>query len=292
MQETKEKELTYDEFINNILETRGRFSCGEEYHERHHIKPKCMGGSDDESNLIDLFAREHFEAHRLLALENLDVPGLTYAWWCMCNRKGNDTQNRYIVTAEEYEKARIAHSKNMSEFMSGKPKSEIHKQHLRENHADFSGSNHPKYGTPLSEETKNKISEFAKTRIGNKNPNYGKHTLKGRRQSEETKRKISAANLGHEVSEKTRLAVALQNKKRAKKVLQYDLNLNLINIWDNAEIAHINLNINKSSINACCRGERKTAGGFIWRYVDERNQEFQGENSYDVQSNMSEDGQN
>ena len=66
-------EMTYEEFINNILETRGRFACGDEYHERHHIVPKCMDGSNDEENLIDLFAREHFEAHRLLALENSDV---------------------------------------------------------------------------------------------------------------------------------------------------------------------------------------------------------------------------
>jgi hypothetical protein len=32
--------MTYQEFIDNILNTRGRFSCGNEYHERHHIKPK------------------------------------------------------------------------------------------------------------------------------------------------------------------------------------------------------------------------------------------------------------
>ena len=63
---------TYQNFIQNILNTRGRFSCGDEYHERHHIIPKCIGGDDNEDNLIDLFAKEHFEAHRLLALENPD----------------------------------------------------------------------------------------------------------------------------------------------------------------------------------------------------------------------------
>lgn len=38
---------TYDSFIKNIIETRGQFGCGEEYHERHHIIPKCLGGSND-----------------------------------------------------------------------------------------------------------------------------------------------------------------------------------------------------------------------------------------------------
>ena len=39
-------EITYDEFINNILKSRGRFACGDEYHETHHITPKCIGGSN------------------------------------------------------------------------------------------------------------------------------------------------------------------------------------------------------------------------------------------------------
>ena len=55
---------TYEEFINNILETRGRFACGEEYHERHHIKPKCMGGTET----VRLTIREHIFAHELLVM--------------------------------------------------------------------------------------------------------------------------------------------------------------------------------------------------------------------------------
>lgn len=38
-------DLTYKQFIDNILQTRGRFNCGEEYHEHHHILPKCVGGT-------------------------------------------------------------------------------------------------------------------------------------------------------------------------------------------------------------------------------------------------------
>ena len=63
--------ITYDEFIQNILDNRGRFNCGDEYCERHHMLPKCMGGTDDKNNLIDLFAKEHFEVHRLLAMDNI-----------------------------------------------------------------------------------------------------------------------------------------------------------------------------------------------------------------------------
>jgi hypothetical protein len=36
------------------------------YTERHHIIPKCIGGTDEPSNIVRLSAREHYIAHRLL----------------------------------------------------------------------------------------------------------------------------------------------------------------------------------------------------------------------------------
>ena len=62
--------MTYQEFIEDILISRGRFNCGETYHERHHILPKCLGGTNNKENLIDLYAKEHFIAHKLLAQEH------------------------------------------------------------------------------------------------------------------------------------------------------------------------------------------------------------------------------
>ena len=106
--------MTYDEFIQGIIDTRGRFGIhSEEYHERHHIVPKCMGGTNDEENLIDLFAREHYEAHKLLALENPDNRGLQIAWLNMSTTK-NQYHKREVVTAEEFEQARKACSRAMS----------------------------------------------------------------------------------------------------------------------------------------------------------------------------------
>lgn len=101
---------TYKEFIQNILDTRGRFACGDKYHERHHIIPKCMNGGNDEENLIDLFAREHFIAHKLLADENPGNRSLIYAWTMMSWIK-TENQERYQLTPEEYEEAKMAFSK-------------------------------------------------------------------------------------------------------------------------------------------------------------------------------------
>ena len=72
--------MTYNDFINDILVSRGRFGIPKgEYKERHHIIPRCTGGLDEEDNLIDLTAKEHFIAHMLLAKENITNESLVYA---------------------------------------------------------------------------------------------------------------------------------------------------------------------------------------------------------------------
>lgn len=149
------KNLTYEEFINNILETRGRFACGDEYHERHHIVPRCMDGGDDEENLIDLFAREHFEAHRLLALENPDNEKLAYAWSMMAFIK-SDNQYRYELSPSEYEEIKTTISNIRSERYSGEqnPMYGVHRY----------GADNPNYGNRYSEETRLKISIAASNR--------------------------------------------------------------------------------------------------------------------------------
>ena len=54
---------------------------------------------------------------------------------------------------------------------------------------------------------------------------------------------------------------------KGRKVVQYDLNNNLIKIWNCIADAQRELKINH--ISACCRGERKKAGGFVWKYYKE-----------------------
>lgn len=50
----------------NLLIDRARSRILEGYVERHHVLPKCMGGSDDKGNLVQLTPEEHFVAHVLL----------------------------------------------------------------------------------------------------------------------------------------------------------------------------------------------------------------------------------
>lgn len=55
-------------------------------------------------------------------------------------------------------------------------------------------------------------------------------------------------------------------QKVSKKVYQYDLNMNLINIWNSTREADRN-GFNHGNVASCCRGEIKYYKGFIWSYV-------------------------
>jgi hypothetical protein len=65
-----EHQKVYDAIIKKArLENRKKLrkkQQGYVYYEKHHILPKCLGGLDDEDNLILLTAREHYICHKLL----------------------------------------------------------------------------------------------------------------------------------------------------------------------------------------------------------------------------------
>jgi hypothetical protein len=59
------------------------------------------------------------------------------------------------------------------------------------------------------------------------------------------------------------------NKNVGRKVCQYDLDMNLLNIYDSMADAARKLNIHKNNIRGVIINSRKTAGGFIFKYLDE-----------------------
>lgn len=59
----------YDNIIINANQQADRRAEANKivgYSERHHIIPKCMGGTNDKHNLVYLSAKEHFICHVLL----------------------------------------------------------------------------------------------------------------------------------------------------------------------------------------------------------------------------------
>ena len=124
------------------------------------------------------------------------------------------------------------------------------------------------YGTHLSESTKKKISEFRKGRLASdetrkkiSDANKGENNhFYGKRHSEESLKKMSEAHKG---------AFMGAEHANARKVTQYSLQGDFIKTWDCMSEAGRELGISNHNIYSCCKGNRRTSGGFIWRYFED-----------------------
>ena len=78
------------------------------------------------------------------------------------------------------------------------------------------------------------------------------------------------------------------NNCNAQEVLQYDLDGNFIKRYATVKEAQETTGVNHSKISAVARGERKTAGGYVWKYTHEpRHQKNKPSRVYDVTKDKS-----
>ena len=175
------------------------------YSEKHHIIPKCMGGTNDKENLVKLTARQHFIVHKLLVEAYPDNDKLFYAYWAMCNKQGSAKMLRnYKISSREYERVKCIFAKKMSSRqlsaehkrkIGEASKQRIHtvesKQKNREAHL---GKPSPMLGKSHTVESKQKNREahLGKTQTAESNQKRA-DTLKGRIFSNETIIKMQAA---------------------------------------------------------------------------------------------------
>ena len=109
----------YDQFINTINALGPRIIAG--YSEIHHIVPRCMKGTDDPGNLIQLTLREHFLAHWLLWKAYPTYLPIVSAFLQMNeknSKSGKDFQGR--ITGRTYEQLKTQTYQLLSEFMTNK----------------------------------------------------------------------------------------------------------------------------------------------------------------------------
>jgi len=96
----------YERWYQELIETRkGRHIPEDVYSESHHIVPRCLGGSDDSINRIDLFPKEHFIAHLLLARIHSGRAGMQMAHALRRMLTGGRGQ-RYIPNSRTYQLVR------------------------------------------------------------------------------------------------------------------------------------------------------------------------------------------
>ena len=59
--------MNYKYLYENLIKSRkNKQKISGEYYEKHHIIPKCIGGTDSPNNIVYLTGREHYIAHWLL----------------------------------------------------------------------------------------------------------------------------------------------------------------------------------------------------------------------------------
>ena len=106
--------MNYEKIYNNLIEkAQNRVLDG--YVERHHIVPRCMGGTDDIDNLVPLTPEEHYLAHLLLMKIYPDVYGLIHA----VHRMSYDGK-RKLPNGKMYGWVRRRHSAMLSDTMKVK----------------------------------------------------------------------------------------------------------------------------------------------------------------------------
>lgn len=125
---------------------------------KHHIVPRCMGGNNDSSNLVDLTYREHFICHRLLIkiVDSQFKSKMVYAAW---QQSRSAKSNGTLITSRTFAKLK----EELSQSYTGRKR------------------------IPFSEEWKNNMSESKK---GNKNYMFNK------RHTTDSIEKMSANRIG------------------------------------------------------------------------------------------------
>jgi len=106
--------LNYQKIYDDICK-RGQIRQlpKEIYTEKHHIVPKCLGGTNEKSNLTVLTAREHFLVHLILARKLYPKnPKLWTAMHYMLNFK-TLRGKEYIFDSKRYELLRIEINVNL-----------------------------------------------------------------------------------------------------------------------------------------------------------------------------------
>lgn len=100
----------YDLLINRA---RNRTSTG--YVEKHHIVPRCLGGSDEVNNIVELYPEEHFLAHQLLVKMHPTNCKLVHAAVMMCVKSPTHTR----VNNKIYSWLRVRLSESLKASQSG-----------------------------------------------------------------------------------------------------------------------------------------------------------------------------
>jgi hypothetical protein len=201
--------MNYEQIYNQLID-RARTRKLKGYKERHHIIPSCIGGTDVESNLVDLTAREHFIAHKLLCKIYPNIKGIQLAFWAMVVYKSKKNQRTYKISNREYESIRLTVIDIIRETQRNRK------------HSPHSIETKQKISTALKGKSKSDqhIKNMSKSLKGK--PAWNKGVTGIIKDSDETKEKKRQAHLGkkrqpHSEETKEKIRKSLEQTRLNKK---------------------------------------------------------------------------
>jgi hypothetical protein len=227
--------MDYQRIYNQIIE-RSKIRKLDSYIETHHILPKCLGGSNDKSNLVELTAREHFLCHMLLCEIYPKENKLKHALFLMAIGKQKIKEKTYVIGSRVYERLKIEYSK----MLTGRKQTQETKDKKSKSMSKV-----------WSNKTKEEMSEIGKKRWETRRINNTTQI------TQEHADKISQSLKGRKIT---------WDRKRNRTIIQYDLNGNLIKEYESQSQASRETNISQGDISSCCRNKQKTAGNYIWKF--------------------------
>jgi hypothetical protein len=102
----------YDKFIDRVI-NENRSSEDDTVYQKHHILPRCMGGVDDQYNIVRLTPKEHFIAHLMLYRIYPDVIGLQAAIMILRGCCVKDGEISYAFNSRTYQEAAEKYSETV-----------------------------------------------------------------------------------------------------------------------------------------------------------------------------------
>ena len=224
--------MNYQSIYNNLIE-RAAHRISEGYVEKHHIVPRCLGGTDSKENIVNLYPEEHYLAHLLLCKLNTGNSKLLYAAMNMTSgsmiNNGKRNNKAYGWLRRQYAESMSGDNnpaRRIPNLQKEAAKKRVGQKRSEETKVRMSAA---QKGRTFSEETKCKMAEAAKNRlpISDKTrqklkqriPNKG---MLGRTMSEETRAKMSASQQGKKMSEeaKTKMRIAAKLREENKRKMR------------------------------------------------------------------------
>jgi group I intron endonuclease len=201
--------------------------------------------------------RPLYKAFKKYGINNFDFEVI-----CECEKKDLDKLEKQYIRKYKSNISGIGYNLTKGGtniFAIQKKLNDMPKEDFKKWHKKI-GAKHK--GKIVSQEQKEKISK----------------TLKEYFKDENNRKRLSEQRKGKTLSSSTRLKMSMVQqesmKQYAKKVLQYDLNNNLIAEYESLQDVGRKTGFKVGGISKCCLGKGNTAYGFKWKYDEEFNKQF------------------